>query len=79
MIGVTFEIKYDSDYQTRYTKLYEVFRNFGLLEARTTSSVFLNTDQLETVHTALYSALDWQKDKAFSFIVSPHLVKQLGL
>jgi hypothetical protein len=79
MIGVTFEIKYDSDYTNRYTRLYDVFKRFGILEARTTSCVFLNTDSAEQVHTALYGALDYTKDKAIVFTTYKHLMKTLGL
>ena len=78
MIGVTFDIKYDDDYSKRYAALSAVFRRFGVLEDKTTSCVFLNTDDGDAVHTALYGALDYRKDKAIVFTTYAHQLKKFG-
>lgn len=78
MIGVTFSIKYDDDYSNRYEKLYEVFRRFGIAKDRTTSCVFLNTDDAKAVDIALYGALDYKKDKAVTFTTYNHLLVDFG-
>lgn len=78
MIGVTFNIRYDDTYSDRYQKLYEVFRRFGIKIDRTTSCVFLNTEESDKVHTALYGALDYKKDKAIVFTTYEHTLQHFG-
>ena len=78
MIGVTFNIKYDDSYSERYSGLYEVFRRFGIVEDKTTSCVFLDTDDSDAVHTALYGPLDYTKDKAVVFTTYQHTFKNFG-
>jgi len=78
VIGVTFSIKFDDDYSNRYQKLYEAFRRFGIAKDRTTSCVFLNTDDIKAVDIALYGALDYRKDKAVTFTAYSHLMVDFG-
>ncbi|AZV00249.1 MULTISPECIES: hypothetical protein [Paracoccus] len=79
MIGVTFSIKYDATYSERYQKLYEVFRRFGIVKDRTTSCVFLNTEDGAAVKSALYLALDYTKDKAVVFTTFSHTMIDFGV
>lgn len=79
MIGVTFELKYDDTYSVRYRKLYEVFRRFGIVKDRTTSCVFLNTDDGAAVDLALYGALNYATDKAVVFTTYSHNMIDFGL
>lgn len=72
MIGVTFNIKYDDTYSDRYKKLMAVFERFGVAKDRTTSCVFLNTDDGKAVDLALYGALDYTKDRAVTFTTYAH-------
>ena len=78
MIGVTFNIYYDDTYGDRYDKLHKVFERFGIVETRTTSCVFLDTDDGDAVHTALYGALDYKKDKAIVFTTYSHTLINFG-
>lgn len=78
MVGVTFNIKYDESYTERYEKLHDAFQRFGVAEDRTTSCVFLNTDDVDSVHLALYGALDFEKDKAIVFKTYMHTFKNFG-
>jgi hypothetical protein len=78
MIGVTFNIKYDDDYTDRYRRLHEVFARFSIAEDRTTSCVFLNTDDGVAVDLALYGALDYKKDKAIVFTTYAHTLINFG-
>lgn len=78
MIGVTFNIKYDDNYSERYRKLHEAMERFGIVEDRSTSCLFLNTDDGDAVHTALYGALDYKKDKAIVFTTYNHTLKSFG-
>lgn len=78
MIGVTYSIEYDENYSDRYEKLMEVFERFGVVKDRTTSCAFLNTDDGDAVHTALYGALNYKKDKAVVFTTYSHLLKDFG-
>ena len=78
MIGVTFNIRYDDTYGDRYAALHQVFRRFGIVEDRTTSCVFLNTDDGAAVDTALYGALDYSKDKAVVFTTYAHTLINFG-
>ena len=79
MVGVTFNIKYDATYDERYEALRKVLARFNPIEDRTTSCVFLDTDtEVEDVHTALYGALDYTKDKAIVFKTYAHLMKYFG-
>lgn len=78
MIGVTFNIKYDDTYSDRYKKLMSVFERFGVYKDRTTSCVLLNSDDGDAVHTALYGALDFRKDKATVFMTFSHTLKDFG-
>lgn len=78
MIGVTFNIKYDDTYSDRYDKLHAVFTRFRILETRTTSCVFLDNDDGDAVETALYGALEYEKDKAIVFTTYSHNMKHFG-
>lgn len=78
MIGVTFNIKYDDTYSERYRKLHEKMSGFGIVEDKSTSCLFLNTDDADAVHTALYGALDYKKDKAIVFTTYKHTFKNFG-
>ena len=79
MIGVTFNIKYDDNYSERYEKLCKALARFNPVEDRTTSCVFLNTQEsVDAVHTALYGALDYRKDKAIVFQTYSHTLKPFG-
>lgn len=78
MIGVTFNIKYNETYSDRYTALHRAFEHFGIAEDRTTSCVFLKTDDGDAVHTALYGALDYRVDKAIVFTTYQHTFKHFG-
>ncbi|GAA5081526.1 hypothetical protein N0B44_27765 [Roseibacterium beibuensis] len=78
MIGVTFNIHYDATYSERYDDLHKALERFGIEEARTTSCLFLNTDDARAVETALYGALDYRKDKAVVFTTYQHTFKYFG-
>ncbi|MCA0961177.1 hypothetical protein [Salipiger bermudensis] len=77
--GVTFNIKYDDTYTERYNNLRAVFERHNQVEDRTTSCVFLDTPKsVDEVHTALYGALDYTKDKAIVFETYRHNMKTFG-
>ncbi|WP_299786082.1 hypothetical protein [uncultured Marivita sp.] len=78
MIGVTFNIKYDDDYSSRYRKLHDRMADFGIVEDKSTSCLFLDTDDTEAVHRALYGVLDYRKDKAIVFTTYAHTLKSFG-
>jgi len=78
MIGVTFNIKYDETYTDRYRKLHAAMEKFGVVEDRSTSCLFLNTDDGAAVELALYGALDYKKDKAIVFTTYAHTFKFFG-
>ena len=78
MIGVTFQIKYDDDYPNRYRRLLEIFERFGIVKDRSTSCVFLNTDNGVAVNVALYAALDYRKDKAVIFTTQRNTLIDFG-
>lgn len=78
MIGVTFNIKYDETYTDRYRKLHDAMQKFGVVEERSTSCLFLNTDDTDAVNLALYGALDYTKDKAIVFTTYAHTFKFFG-
>ena len=76
--GVTFNIQYDESYTERYKALDKALERFKPFEKRTSSCVFLDTDDLDAVHTALYGVLDYRKDKAIVFTTYRHLMKPFG-
>lgn len=78
MIGVTFNIKYDEGYSDRYAKLRQALLRFKIVEERTTSCVFLDTDDAKAVDLALYGALDYKKDKAITFPAYKHTLIYFG-
>lgn len=78
MIGVTFNINYDDTYAERYKKLHEAMKGFGIVEDRSTSCLFLNTDDAAAVELALYGALNYKKDKAIVFTTYSHTLKFFG-
>ncbi len=59
-------------------KLHAVFARFGVVEDRTTSCVFLDTDDSKAVDVALYGALDYNKDKAIVFEAYAHNLIHFG-
>jgi hypothetical protein len=78
MIGVTFNIKYDDTYSERYAAFHKRMADFNIVESKTTSCLFLDTDDDESVHTALYGVLDYKKDKAIVFTTYAHTFKEFG-
>ncbi|QFS84005.1 hypothetical protein [Roseivivax sp. THAF197b] len=77
--GVTFNIKYDDTYSDRYDALHRVLKRLNSIEDKTTSCVFLDTTKsVDEVHTALFGALDYKKDKAIVFETYRHNMKTFG-
>ena len=78
MIGVSFNIKYDDTYSERYAKFHEAMKAFGIIESRTTSCLFLSTDDAKAVDLALYGCLNYAKDKAIVFTTYQHTFINFG-